>query len=154
MNKLAVCAGVALLMATPLAAQRVAPDCTYHACALGIAPVWNGLDVVQGADGTAVASLGFFWPRSVRGAFAGNDSATAYAVRALRVRRAAALLTDVGALALAYATVRQLDGGLPRRDAVIAAAGAGAFALSVPLQFSADHLLSRAVWWHNERYAP
>jgi hypothetical protein len=30
---------------------------------------------------------------------------------------------------------------------------AGAFVIGVPLQFSADGLLSKAVWWHNARYA-
>jgi hypothetical protein len=39
------------------------------------------------------------------------------------------------------------------RDRVIGAIGAGAFAVSLPLQFSADGLLSRAVWWHNGRFA-
>ena len=36
---------------------------------------------------------------------------------------------------------------------VIGAVGGTAFAIGVPLQFSADGLLSRAVWWHNARYS-
>lgn len=142
-----------LLSTASLPAQRLAPDCTYAACALGIAPVWHGLDVVRGTGGAREASLGFFWPRSVHATFAGSDSAVAYADRALSVRRSAAILTDAGAIAIAYTVARQLSGGLGRRDAIIGAAGAGAFVVSVPLQFSADHLLSRAVWWHNERFA-
>jgi hypothetical protein len=30
----------------------------------------------------------------------------------------------------------------------------GALFISVPLQFAADGALSKAVWWHNVRYAP
>lgn len=33
-------------------------------------------------------------------------------------------------------------------------AGLGALFISVPLQFAADGALSKAVWWHNVRYAP
>lgn len=127
--------------------------CTYLSCAYGIAPAWNGLDVVNGGDGGRVASLGFFWPQSVAASFTGNDSASHYAARALRVRRGAAVFTDIGALLLGYAAVRQLSGGLHGRDRIAGVTGAGAFAVGVPLQFSADALLSRAVWWHNARFA-
>ena len=152
-----------LLVAWPALAQkapaRLTPgsppvdQCTYLHCALSIAPAWNALDVVNGATGARVASLGFFWPRRVDASFAGNDSATFYASRAFQVRRTAAVFTDVGAMLLGYAALRQLRGGLHGNDRVIGAIGAGAFAVGVPLQFSADGLLSRAVWWHNERYA-
>ena len=112
----------ATLRAQPAAAVHSFPlhlsiPCSYETCALGIAPAWNGLDVVLGATGARVASLGFFLPRDIAPTFAGSDSAMRYAVRAVSVRRVAAV------------------------------------AISVPLQFSADGLLSRAVWWHNARYA-
>ena len=52
------------------------------------------------------------------------------------------------------AAVRAAAAGHVRRsDGIVAAVGAGAFALSVPFQFAADGMLSRAVWWHNARYA-
>ena len=153
--------GIAL--SAPLGAQaspsRLAPVtqpvavCTYLDCALGIAPAWNGLDVVDGATGRRVSGLGFFWPHRVDASFAGSDSAISYATKAFRVRRTAAAFTDVGALLLGYTAVRQLNGGLHGTDRVIGAVGAGAFAIGVPLQFSADGLLSRAVWWHNARYS-
>ena len=128
--------------------------CPYVRCALGIAPAWSGLDVVRGADGARVARLGFFWPRSLGAAFAGADSASHYAARAVRVRRVGAALTDAGALLLAYTAARAAsEGRLRRGDAAIAAGGAGALAVSVPLQFRADGLLSRAVWWYNARFA-
>ncbi|MEO8624074.1 MAG: hypothetical protein ABI625_23545 [bacterium] len=153
-----------LLCAAPVLAQQAASAtvvtpraeaaCSYEACALGIAPTWNGLDVVRGAHAETSASLGFFFPRDITPAFAGSDSAMTYAVRAVNVRRVAATLTDVGALVLGYAAIKQLrDGQLHNSDRVIAAVGAGAFAISVPLQFSADGYLSKAVWWHNSRYA-
>ncbi|MDB4892507.1 MAG: hypothetical protein JWL61_4362 [Gemmatimonadetes bacterium] len=151
-----------LLFSAPLTAQVArAPlaatvprsaACTYLQCALGIAPAWNGLDVVDGATGRRVASLGFFWPHRVDGSFAGSDSAISYATKAFRVRRTAAAFTDVGVLLLGYAGVRQVSGGLHGTDRVVGILGAGAFAVGVPLQFSADGLLSRAVWWHNSRF--
>ena len=143
----------AQMPAPALAARRDTVPCTYLRCALGIAPAWNGLDVVRGADGARIAGLGFFLPHGVSASFIGDDSASHYAARALTVRRTAAAFTDVGVVLLGYAVARQLGGGLHGGDRVIAAAGAGAFAVGVPLQFSADALLSRAVWWHNARYA-
>jgi len=163
MRSRSIVALVAIVLSSPLAAQpspnRLLPAaspvavCTYLNCALSIAPAWNGLDVVDGATGRRVSGLGFFWPHRVDASFAGSDSAIAYATRAFRVRRTAAVFTDVGALLLGYAAVRQMQGGLHGSDRVIGAVGAGAFVVGVPLQFSADGLLSRAVWWHNARYS-
>jgi hypothetical protein len=143
---------------SPPPAPTASPDrdgaCTYERCALGIAPAWNGLLVVRGASGTRVANLGFFWPGTLAHVFSGADSAAWYAARAVRVRRGGALLTNVGGLLLGYAAARRAT--QERRPDVrgLAIAGAAALAVSVPLQFAADGLLSRAVWWHNARYAP
>jgi len=127
--------------------------CTYRRCALGIAPAWSGLNVVRGADGARVAGLGFFWARGLAPVFAGADSASHYASRAVRVRRGGALLTDAGLLLLGYAAARQIGNGRLRRgDRNAAVGGAAALAASVPLQFAADGLLSRAVWWYNARF--
>lgn len=139
-----------VVAATPPSADSA---CSYERCALGIAPTWSGLNVVRGTDGTRVASLGFFWPRDLAPVFAGRDSAARYATRAVRVRRGGAVLTDAGILLLGYAVARQIGtGGLRRGDRVAAGAGVAAMAASVPLQFAADGLLSRAVWWHNTRF--
>lgn len=158
MNMLRRSAAWLLLLAAPLLAETPAPGsldrCSYRRCALGIAPTWNALEVVNGATGSSVASLGFFLPHSIAATFAGNDSAAFYAARAFSVRRSAAALTDVGVVLLGYAAVQQMRGGLSRRDRIIGGIGAAVFAISIPLQFSADGLLSRAVWWHNGRFAP
>ena len=163
-------AGLAtLLLAIPggaprLAAQAVQPPavlpsaadsvCSYQRCALGIAPRWNGLALVRGTAAAPVANLNFFWPRPLDGVLAGSDSAAHYGARAVRVRRVAAGLTDGGGLLLGYALARRLGAGSLTRDARAAAAvGAASVAVSVPLHFAADGHLSRAVWWHNLRYA-
>ena len=127
--------------------------CSYLHCALSIEPKLIGLDVVNGATGARVAHLGFFWPGDLGATFAANDSASVFAARAVRVRRTAAAFTDVGALLLGYAVLRQSGGGSRGRGRTVGAIGAGVFAIGVPLQFSADGLLSRALWWHNARYA-
>lgn len=127
--------------------------CAYTRCALGIAPVWNGLAVVRGVQQQRVANLGFFLPRDIAPLFAGEDSALRFARRAVRMRRWAALFTDAGGAMLGYAAVQQIrNGRLARGERVTAALGAGSFVVSVPLQFGADGLLSRAVWWHNRRF--
>ena len=157
-------AGASLLLAGAARAQAPLPavtPCTYRACALSIAPRWNGLVVVSGTAGSPVANLNFFWPRDVSAALRGPstdaigaDSAAAEARRALRLRRIGAALTDGGAVLGAVALVRALNAGqLRHTDGAIAAAGAAALGLSVPFQFAADGVLSRAVWWHNARYA-
>jgi hypothetical protein len=145
--------------ATPMRAQApaaptssyapVSAGCDYQRCALGIAPVWNGLAVVRGAEREQVANLSFFWPVDLEAPFRG-DSARAYALRAVHTRRVAATLTDAGALLMAVAVLRGVQtkplDGIGRAAAI---AGAAAFVLSVPLHFRADGWLSRAVWWHN-----
>lgn len=137
-----------------------AAGCGYRECALGIAPRWNGLALVRGVRGEPVANLGFFWPRDVsatlRGAEAtapGADAAVREARRALRLRRIGALLTDAGGVAIAVAAARAARSGGGRPTALLAGGGGLALVLSVPFQFAADGALSRAVWWHNQRYA-
>jgi hypothetical protein len=151
-----------------LSAQPVGTDvpvtsgeCTYSACALNIAPRWSGLAVVRGSDGPQLANLNFFWPRDIttllRGPMAltpGADSAAAQARRAIRLRRVGAALTDAGILASAIGAIGALRAGRVRpTDGVLLGAGGAALGVSVPFQFAADGALSRAVWWHNRRYA-
>lgn len=157
-------AGAMLALAgAPVAAQQAADapravvaaapaGCSYERCAVGIAPLWNGLAVVRGPERAPVANLHFFWPHEVESAFSG-DSARWYAGRALSVRRRAAALTDAGGALLAIAAVRgALAGRLDAAGRGMALGGAGFFAAGIPLQFSADGLLSRAVWWHNAAF--
>ncbi|GAB1343833.1 hypothetical protein MASR1M101_29600 [Gemmatimonas sp.] len=146
---------VLLPVSPPLQAQPTpAEPCSYRRCALGIVPAWNGLLVTKGEAHERLGNLGFFWTGSLDRHFAGSDSALGYATRAVKVRRVAAVFTDAGALALGYAAVRVLtNGALRDEDKVVAAAGAAAFGVSVPLQFAADGLLSRAIWWKNASYA-
>jgi len=135
-------------------------SCDYAACALSIAPTWNGLAVVRGVRGQRVANLNFFWPGDVSRALVGSDaaapgldSAVAQAKRAVRIRRIGATLTDAGLAVAAAGAVRALSAGRARRsDEILLGAGAAALGLSVPFQFGADGALSRAVWWHNVRY--
>jgi hypothetical protein len=134
--------------------------CAYGDCALGIAPTWNGLAVVRGTGGPRVANLHFFWPHDVSTALRGDpsaigaDSAATSARRAIALRRAGAALTDLGVIATGVALVS----GLRARRAgtgerVVGGVGLASILVSVPLQFAADGALSRAVWWHNMRYA-
>ena len=154
--------------AQALPAQQPSPaspmgegECAYATCALNIAPRWNGLAVVRGSDGPRVANLNFFWPRditaSLRGPSAlapGADSAAAQARRAVRIRRTGAALTDVGLVAGALGAVGALRAGrVGATHGVLLGVGVGALGISVPFQFAADGALSRAVWWHNRRYA-
>ena len=163
----AVLLAVTLLVgARSLLAQRpgdgaAGGDCTYTACALNIAPRWNGLAVVRGSDGPQIANLNFFWPRdiapSLRGPSSrapGADSALAHAQRAVRIRRVGAAFTDAGIVAGAIGAVGALSAGrVGTVDGVLLGVGVAALGVSVPLQFAADGALSRAVWWHNRRYA-
>lgn len=136
-------------------------ECPYAACALGITPRWNGLAIVRGASGPAVANLHFFWPRDVTVAFRspsslvpGADSALAEARRAVRLRRIGAVLTDGGVLVAAIGGAGALRAGRVRRShGILLGVGSAALGLSVPFQFAADGALSRAVWWHNARFA-
>jgi hypothetical protein len=149
-------------------AQGTAPDaprrdsaCSYRACALGIAPSWNGLAVVRGAGGPHVANLHFFWPTDISPALRGDpfargaDSAAASARRAIALRRAGAALTDVGIVVTGIAIVSGLRARrVQTAQRAVGGIGITALLVSVPVQFAADGALSRAVWWHNLRYTP
>ena len=160
----------AVAVAGPLSAQQASADasgsdggaCAYSACALAIAPRWNGLAVVRGSGGPQIANLDFFWPRDVSVALrgpspltAGADSAAAQAHHAIRLRRIGAALTDGGVLVAAIGAIGALRAGHVRAaDGVLLGVGGAALGVSVPFQFAADGALSRAVWWHNRRFAP
>ena len=159
---LSLCVASAVSAQSPAALSPASHDtaCAYRECALGISPTWNGLAVVRGTDGTRVANLYFFWPRDITAALRGDinqpgaDSAAAQARRAVSIRRAGATLTNLGVLTLAVAAVRAIrHGKADRTDQILGGAGMGALAISVPFQFAADGALSRAVWWHNLRFA-
>jgi hypothetical protein len=157
-----VCAASAHAAAQTTSASRLADTaCTYQTCALSIAPAWDGLRVVRGGAGQRVANLHFFWPSDIDDVFRGSDgsavgadSAAAHARRAVQLRWVGAGFTDAGALAIGAAVLRAIGAGhVSKRSQVIAGVGLGALVISVPLQFAADGELSRAVWWHNLRYA-
>ena len=136
------------------AQTRAESNCTYEACALGIAPVWNGLAITKGERQEAVATLGFFYPTDVASVFAGNDAAIDVANDAVRTRTIAAALTDAGIVLVGTGIAR----GIFQRhfdglSQALAFSGAASLAVSVPFQFSADGLLSRAVWLYNRKYA-
>jgi hypothetical protein len=161
------CVFTALLLPCALRAQLAAPAtpndsaCTYRACALTIAPNWDGLVVRRGLLGPRVANLHFFWPIDISAALRGSDSsavgadsAAAHARRAVSLRRAGAGFTDLGALVATATVIRALaKGRFTERDQILAGAALGAIAISIPLQFAADGELSKAVWWHNVRFA-
>jgi hypothetical protein len=147
------CAGARAACAAP-DSLSTADTCTYRRCALAVVPSWNGLDLVRGESGEHVAQLGFFWTHDLSPMFADQPQALAYAENAVRTRRIAAVLTDVGAVLLATAII----GGLADSDHAdtyrgLAISGALSFGIGVPFQFAADGHLSRAVWWHNTRFA-
>jgi hypothetical protein len=133
---------------------RAEANCTYEACALGIAPVWNGLAITKGERQETVATLGFFYPTDVASVFAGNDAAIDAANDAVRTRTIAAALTDAGIVLVGTGIARgifqrHIDG----LSQALAFSGAASLAVSVPFQFSADGLLSRAVWLYNRKFA-
>jgi len=133
---------------------RADSNCDYRRCALAVVPAWNGLDVVRGEQEERVARLGFFWTRDLSPAFAGEPHAFEFARRAVHTRRTAAVFTDAGLALLAYALVGGLaDSEHSSTYQGVAIGGAAALAIGVPLQFSADGHLSRAVWWHNTQFA-
>lgn len=156
-------ATVAAQTTTPIAASPATPNdsaCSYHACALTIAPRWDGLAVRQGTTGPTIANLHFFWPIDITAALrgadttaVGADSAATHAWRAVNLRRVGAGFTDLGVVVATVTVLRSLaQGRFAERDQILAGAAVGAFVVSVPLQFAADGELSRAVWWHNLRF--
>jgi hypothetical protein len=144
-----------LLGASTLRAQETGQCTAYDACALNVVPRWNGLAVVRGVNEEHVATLGFLWPGSLnRGtAFAPDAAATARGQRAVRTRRLAAALTDLGALAILAGAARTQGSGVDATARTLMISGAVAFGVSVPLQFRADGQLARAVWTYNRRFA-
>jgi hypothetical protein len=101
-----------------------------------------------------IANLGFFWPEDVRPVFADNPQALEAADQALQARTIGAILTDAGLVLLGTGLARagfqrEFDG----LSQVLALAGATSIGVSIPFQFAADGYLSRAVWWHNRRFA-
>ena len=153
--------GVALLAALPaipVNAQRPASrtdlNCTYQTCALGLAPVWNGLEVTRGDSERRAAMLGFLLPEDISHVFADDAEARDVARDAFRIRQIGAALTDagiiLGATGLARALYRWNWDGL---STGLTLAGGASLAAGIPFQFAADGALSRAVWLFNRRFS-
>jgi hypothetical protein len=145
-------------LAQSRAATRTS-ECSYEACALTITPRWSGLVAEPANGGSPRANLSFIWPRDISaalrgpdGSAKGADSAVAYARRAVRLRTIGIALTHGSVLLAGVAGVRASRDGNRWDRGLVGLAGA-AFVASVPLHFAADGALSRAVWWHNLRYA-
>lgn len=135
-------------------AERTPANCTYESCALGLAPVWNGLAITRGISQRQIANLGFFWPEDIRPVFTDNAQALEAADEALRTRTVGAILTNAGLVLLGTGLARagfqrEFDG----LSKALTFSGAASLAVSIPFQFAADGMLSRAVWWHNRRFS-
>ena len=149
--------GTMALLALPIATgaqQRTPANCTYQTCALGLAPVWDGLAVVRGDSERRVATLGFFLPGDVSSVFADDPDALDAARDAVQIRQIGAVLTDGGLVLAATGLARALF----RRDwdklsTGLTVAGAASLGASIPFQFAADGALSRAVWLYNRRFS-
>jgi hypothetical protein len=142
-------AALAALAVTQSAAQTTDSAASYDRAALNIVPRLVALDVVRGAREERVSSLAFLFPHRVTSAFGTCEPAQLHAARAFRLRRVAAALTDAGlVLAVASATRAVSPTG---RHFALTAAGA-MVAGSVPIHFSADAALSRAVWEYNRQF--
>jgi hypothetical protein len=148
---------LAAVQAIPAAAQRTAtradPNCTYQTCALGLTPVWNGLEVTRGESERRVATLGFFIPEDISHVFADDAEARDAARDAFRIRQIGATLTDAGIILGATGVARALfrwdwDG----LSTGLTVAGGASLAAGIPFQFAADGALSRAVWLFNRRF--
>ena len=133
---------------------RPEPNCTYQTCALGLAPVWDGLSVVRGESERRVATLGFFVPGDVSEIFKDDADALDAAREAVRLRRIGAVLTDAGIAMAATGLARALfQRDFDKLSGALTLAGAGSLGVSIPVQFAADGYLSRAVWLYNRRYS-
>lgn len=133
-------------LAASVSAQTVDSSCSYASCALSISPRLMGLDVVRGTNETRVASLGFLLPHDPTRVFATDSIARRFATRALTHRRIGAALTDVG---LVVAVLGASQG----KQAGTIGVGLALVISSIPIHFSADADLSRAVWHHNRHYS-
>jgi hypothetical protein len=148
-------AGLAVAMGSAEVGAQAAPaNCTYESCALGLAPRWDGLAITRGISQRPIANLGFFYPGDIRPIFADNPQALEAAEQAIQARTVGAILTDAGLVMLATGLARagfqrEFDG----LSKALAFGGAASIGVSVPFQFAADGYLSRAVWWHNRRFA-
>ena len=144
---------VSALVMAPMAANAQA-NCTYQTCALGLAPVWDGLAIVRGESERRVGTLGFFVPGDVSDIFKDDADALDAGREAVRIRRIGAALTDAGIILAATGIARSVF----RRDfdkfsGALALAGAASLGVSIPVQFAADGYLSRAVWLYNRKYS-
>jgi len=142
-----------LVLAPSARAQGVDSSCTYARCALNIIPRITALDVVRGDQEERVASLAFLFPRDMQKTFASSELAQHHAARALTTRRIAAALTDLGGALIVTALVNAATRHEHEIPSDTFFAGVALIGISVPIHFSADAELSRAVREYNRRFS-
>ena len=148
------CALLAVSAMTADAQSRSAVNCTYQECALGLSPVWNGIDITRGDAQRRVTSLGFFFPQDISSAFAEDREAADVARDAFRIRQVAAILTDAGIVLIGTGIARALfQREFDKLSTALTLTGGLSFIGGVPAQFAADGALSRAVWLYNRRFS-
>lgn len=143
---------IVAVLGVPGAARAQAPDssCDYARCSLTIIPRLTALDVVRGAEESRVTSLPFLVPRNPVRIFSANAEARDHASRAFRVRRVAAVLTDLGIGVAAVSGIRAAGSRDRRAVGIQFSVAAALVAASVPIHFRADAELSRAVRAYND----
>jgi hypothetical protein len=136
-------------------------SCTYERCALRV----EGWRLVRGSSGETVSKPGVFSSRHLL-PFVAGDTARRYAAQYEQYARRASRLTTVGTLLFVamYAGGQALDYCQSAHDcreytavnvgAVVAALGGfAAFVTALHYGTRAERAQSRALWWHNARFA-
>lgn len=125
----------------------------YDAQALRFETHWGSADIIRGADGPVIGTVGWFRDFDVEKLVASSPQAVIEA-RAFKTNNfRGSLVGGLGALTLAVGTVVTANSSNNAASPILIIAGAGA------MMWGAQHLnagyskLSRAFWWYNRDLA-
>jgi hypothetical protein len=122
---------------------------SYAAQALRFETHWGSADIIRGADGPVIGTVGWFRDFDVEKLVASSPQAVTEA-RAFKTNNfRGSLVGGIGALTLAAGTVITANSSNNAASPILIIAGAGAMVWGAQRLNAGYSRLSRAFWWYN-----
>ncbi|HMI55059.1 MAG TPA: hypothetical protein VK494_02630 [Gemmatimonadaceae bacterium] len=136
-------------VASPRASQKADSVRSYDTQALRFEARWGSADIIRGADGPTIGTVGLFRSFELEKLVESSPHAVAEARAFERDNFAGSVVGALGAVTLGIGAIVTSNSSNNASSPVLIIAGAGAIAWGVQHLNRGYSSLSRALWWYN-----